>query len=138
MQAAEILREAALRVASYLLDGWVEPLVPASLALLGGLADEQRRDARPLVLAVLHDGRLEDLVLRVLPHAALYHDPHIGPLLPSASSPGFLLRRGQSGGIRLIRLPPRSPPGGAGPLRRGEPTPAWVLGFRRGGGGGGD
>ena len=126
---------AELRVAaSYLLDGRVKPLVPARLALLGGLADEQRRDARPLVLAVLHDGRLEDLVLRVLPHAALYHDPHLGPLLPSASSPGFLLRRGQSGGLRL---PPRSPPGGAGPLRRGEPTPAWVLGFRRGGGGGG-
>ena len=131
MQAAEILREAALRVASYLLDGWVEPLVPASLALLGGLADEQRRDARPLVLAVLHDGDLEDLVLRVLPHAALYHDPHLDPLLPSASSPGFLLRRGQSGGLRL---PPRPVPGRAGPLRRGEPTPAWVLGFRRGGG----
>lgn len=66
-----------------LLDGGVEPLVPAGLALLGGLADEQRGDARPLVLAVLHHGRLEDLVLGVLPHPALDHDPH----LASPSSP---------------------------------------------------
>ena len=60
-----------------LLDGGVEPLVPAGLALLGGLADEQRGDARPLVLTVLHHGRLEDLILGVLPHPALNHDPHL-------------------------------------------------------------
>jgi len=29
-----------------------------------------------LVEAVLHHGGLEDLILRVLPHAALDHDPH--------------------------------------------------------------
>jgi hypothetical protein len=36
-----------------LLDARVEPLVPAGLALLWRLADEQRADARPLILAIL-------------------------------------------------------------------------------------
>ena len=123
MQAAEILREAALRVASYLLDGWVEPLVPASLALLGGLADEQRRDARPLVLAVLHDGRLEDLVLRVLPHAALDHDPHLASpcsgSAPPLASPSPAKGRGDEG------------EGGRG---RGGSGEAWGPARSRGGG----
>jgi hypothetical protein len=29
------------------------------------------------VYFVLHDGGLEDLILGVLPHAALNHDPHL-------------------------------------------------------------
>eukprot|EP00962_Isochrysis_galbana_P022508 scaffold6732_cov99-Isochrysis_galbana.AAC.2 len=61
-----------------LLDRRVEPLVPARFALLGRLADQQRRDAAPLVLAVLHDCCLEDLILRVLPHATLDQDAHRG------------------------------------------------------------
>jgi hypothetical protein len=46
-----------------LLDGRVEPLVPSRLALLGRFANEQRRDARPLVLAIFHDGGFENLIL---------------------------------------------------------------------------
>ena len=53
-----------------LFDGGVQPLIPARLALLGRFARKQGGDARPLVLAVLHHGSLEDLVLGVLPHAA--------------------------------------------------------------------
>ena len=58
------------------LDRWIEPFMPARLALLCRFAHEQRRDARPLILAVLHDGCLEDLILRVLPHTALDQDTH--------------------------------------------------------------
>ena len=54
-------------------------LNPPYLALLGRLAVEQRGDPGPLVLAVLHDGRLEDLILRVAPDAALdHHSRHLG------------------------------------------------------------
>ena len=106
----------------YLLDGGVEPLVPACLALLGGLADEQRRDARPLVLAVLHDGDLEDLVLRVLPHAALDHDPHLdSPCSGSAAplaSPSPAKGRGD---------------GGRGGRGRGGSGEAWGPARARGG-----
>ncbi len=56
-----------------LLDGGIKPLEPAGLALFGRLAMDERSNSGPLVLAVLHDGRLEDLILRVAPHAALYH-----------------------------------------------------------------
>jgi len=48
----------------HLFDTWVEPFVPSSLALLGRLADEQRRDARPLILTVLHHGGLKNLILQ--------------------------------------------------------------------------
>lgn len=61
----------------YLFNGGVEPLVPAGLALLGGLANEERGDPRPLVLPIFHNRRLEDLILGVLPHASLYHYPHL-------------------------------------------------------------
>ena len=44
------------------------------LALLCGLAVEEGGDPGPLVLAVLHDGRLEDLILRVPPHPTLDHN----------------------------------------------------------------
>ena len=54
------------------------------LALLRGLAVEERGDPGPLVLAVLHDGRLEDLVLRVAPYPALdHHARHLGGLFES-------------------------------------------------------
>lgn len=38
---------------------------PSSFALLRRLADEQGGDARPLVEAIFHDRRLEDLILFV-------------------------------------------------------------------------
>ena len=57
-----------------LLDGGIEPLEPSGLALLGTLPVQKGRDPGPLVLAILHHGGLEDLILRVLPHAALDHD----------------------------------------------------------------
>ena len=85
-----------------LADRRVEPLVPARLALLRRLAVEQRRDACPLVLAVLHHRRLQHLVLRVLPDAALDHDAHHGPRaleLTSQRSPHT--KRG-----RYVRSPP--------------------------------
>ena len=45
---------------------------------------EERGDPGPLVLAVLHDGRLEDLVLRVAPYPALdHHARHLGGLFES-------------------------------------------------------
>ena len=44
--------------------------LPPCLALLGRLAHHERCDACPLVLAVLHDGGLEDLILGILPYAA--------------------------------------------------------------------
>lgn len=47
-----------------LFDAGVEPLVPARLALLGGLAGEEGGDAGPLVEAILHHRGLEDLVLQ--------------------------------------------------------------------------
>ncbi len=50
--------------------------VPAGLALFWRLSVQQRRNTRPLVFAVLHDGHLEDFILRVLPHAALDDDSH--------------------------------------------------------------
>ena len=54
------------------------------LALLCGLAVEEGGDPGPLVLAVLHDGRLEDLVLRVAPYPALdHHARHLGGLFES-------------------------------------------------------
>ena len=54
------------------------------LALLCGLAVEEGGDPGPLVLAVLHDGRLEDLVLRVAPYPALdHHARHLGGLFGS-------------------------------------------------------
>ena len=58
------------------LDGWVEPLIPASLALLGTLAHEKGRNSAPLVQTVLHHGRLKDLVLGIFPNSALNHVPH--------------------------------------------------------------
>lgn len=59
-----------------LFDGGIEPLVPALLALLGGLALQQRTDTRPLVQPVLHYRRLQDLVLGVLPNSPLHYVPH--------------------------------------------------------------
>ena len=62
-----------------LLDGGVQPLEPPGLALLSTLPVKEGRDPRPLVLAVLHHGGLEDLILGVLPHPALDHDArHLG------------------------------------------------------------
>mmetsp|Transcript_20181 Transcript_20181/g.32242 ORF Transcript_20181/g.32242 Transcript_20181/m.32242 type:complete len:267 (+) Transcript_20181:594-1394(+) len=61
-----------------LLDARVQPFVPTRFALLGRLAHQQRRDARPLIQTVLHHGCFQDLVLGVLPHTAFDHDPHVG------------------------------------------------------------
>ena len=97
-----------------LLDARVQPLVPPRLALLRGLANQERGDARPLVLAVLHHRRLQDLILGVLPHAALDHDAHGGDggsTAPSgAASTGWLLSTGTRRGVRerrARRLRPR-------------------------------
>ena len=72
-QVEQLLVLVARPLALGLLDGGVQPLEPARLALLGRLAVQQRADSRPLVFAVLHDGFLEDLVLDVAPDAALDH-----------------------------------------------------------------
>jgi len=46
--------------------------------LAGELLCMSTHHARPLVLAVFHHRRLEDLVLRVLPHPAFDHDANHG------------------------------------------------------------
>lgn len=75
----EIVAELEIKV--YLFYGRVEPLIPTSLTLLGGLTNEERRDPGPLIFPILHHSRLEDLILRVLPDASLYHYPHLDPLM---------------------------------------------------------
>ena len=80
-----------------LLDARIEPLEPARLALLRRLAMQQRGNTRPLVLAVLHHGRLEDLILGVAPHAALdcnadhFSCSSSSSSLSSSSSPSLYL-----------------------------------------------
>ncbi|CRK27851.1 hypothetical protein BN1708_004512 [Verticillium longisporum] len=60
-----------------LLDAGVEPFVPSRFALLGRLARQQGRHARPLVEAIFRHGGLEDLILNVGPDASL-DDGHFG------------------------------------------------------------
>jgi len=64
-----------------LFDGGVKPLVPALLALLGGLALQERTDTRPLVQPVFHYRRLQDLVFGVLPNSPLHYVPHRNTLI---------------------------------------------------------
>lgn len=47
------------------LDGWVEPLVPAGLALFCRLSHKQGGDTCPLIEAILHHSGLEDFILQV-------------------------------------------------------------------------
>ena len=60
-----------------LLDGWIEPLVPPRLAIFGRLPDQKGTYPAPLVESVLHHGCLEDLILCILPVAALYWNSHL-------------------------------------------------------------
>ena len=69
----------------YLLDGRIEPLVPASFALLSGFANEKGRDSSPLVLPIFHNSSLQDLIFCVLPNTTLYHNPHLGTFFVSPS-----------------------------------------------------
>lgn len=64
-------------VSTHLSDRRVGPLVPTSLALLGGFTHRERRDARPLVLPVLHNRRPEDFIFGVFPDTTLDHNPHL-------------------------------------------------------------
>ena len=70
----------------------IEPLVPPCFTLLRRFSVQERSNSSPLVLAVLHDGRLQDLVLRVLPDAALDHDPHLGVVAGARGRPVYSLR----------------------------------------------
>jgi len=60
-----------------LLNGRIQPLIPSRLTLFGWFAREQWGNTRPLVFAVFHNGGFEDLILRVFPHAAFDHNPHL-------------------------------------------------------------
>ena len=65
-----------------LLDAGIEPLVPPCLALFGRFSIQERSNSSPLVLAVLHDGGLEDLVLLFGPFSLvsaqfLYEQPSL-------------------------------------------------------------
>jgi hypothetical protein len=62
------------------------------LALLGGLALEERGDTGPLVEAVFHDGCFEDLVFGVFPDSAFHDVPH------------FFKRDREVGGLIIINL----------------------------------
>ena len=49
----------------------IQPFVPTCFGLLGRLAVQQRGHPRPLLFAVLLDGRLENLIFRILPNTTL-------------------------------------------------------------------
>ena len=105
----------------YLLDGGVEPLVPASLALLGGLADEQRRDARPLVLAYFMTAALR------ISSSVFFHTPPfimiliLAPSFPQPPPPVFSSVEGRVVvyGFRRGRRP--ADPGRSGEANRPPP-----------------
>jgi hypothetical protein len=54
---------------SNLLDTGIQPFVPPGLALLWGFANQEGGNARPLVLSIFHNCRLEDFILSVLPNS---------------------------------------------------------------------
>ena len=75
---------------TYLLYRGIKPLVPTGFTLLRGFPHQQGWYSSPLILSILHHGCLEYLILRVFPHASLYHDPHLGLLSVTPSLTGCL------------------------------------------------
>ena len=58
------------------LDAWIKPFIPPCFALLSRLARKQTGNTRPLIFSILHHCSFKNLILRILPNAALNHDPH--------------------------------------------------------------
>lgn len=110
-----------------LLDAGVEPLIPTCLALFGRLPVQQRCNTGPLVGAILHHRRLENLILRVAPRAALDEDArHVG--VPLRGSGTTAVTTGQP--TALWRLTDRSAGRGA-PLRRPQAATARITSAAR-------
>lgn len=79
-----------------LLNGRVEPFVPSGFALFWCLADQERRDTRPLILAIFGDGSLENLIFSVLPHTAFDDDAnHVDNEKPDSDETEWKGARGE-------------------------------------------
>lgn len=61
--------------------------IPSGFALLCGFFDEKGSHSTPVVQAIFHDGRLEDLIFAVPPHTSLDKYTHHFPLSSSAKLP---------------------------------------------------